>query len=155
MKKHLYALVIFAGIVTGCSSDNEENMETDPYADLYGTYILTELSTAELVDHNLDGTPSYNLVDELPCMQSNTIVVQEDGHIEAEGGTFDLVVHDNQHIYVCKEGEWIETVISYKLNGDYLSINGTQYLIQDNKLVSNRGDLAYPEFVRVAYQKMP
>ncbi|MEN8798381.1 MAG: hypothetical protein ABF293_03985, partial [Flavobacteriaceae bacterium] len=66
-----------AFIVFSCSSDDNGGGEMEPSAAV-GTWRLTALNINPPQDIDMDGTPTSNILDELPCA-TGTIIIDEDG----------------------------------------------------------------------------
>ncbi len=75
--KIVLPLLALSLILLSCSSDDNGDPEPDMSAAV-GTWVLTELNINPPQDIDMDGTPTDNILAELPCA-TGSIIIDEDG----------------------------------------------------------------------------
>ncbi|OEK07622.1 hypothetical protein A8C32_17655 [Flavivirga aquatica] len=120
-------------IWVSCSSEDDN---------IIGVWKLTTWSVDIPVDLNKDGATTTNLLDEVTCVNNETLVFDKRG-IVASNETFnpeiDIVLldkTDNEYFFnvICPEGV-IGTASSYTKEGDRVMINDRMASLNGNKLI--------------------
>lgn len=79
--KNLKALTLLLtiGLFAACSEDDSATTVNSNNS-FAGTYTLTAINTPKMIDFDLNGIPSANLMEEVNCYQGSRIVLNEDGN---------------------------------------------------------------------------
>lgn len=62
-----------------CSSDDDNNANVNPNADLVGTYKMTAWNAPMSLDFNGDGTSNTNMMNESTCYNNSEMIIENDG----------------------------------------------------------------------------
>lgn len=150
MKNILPNLLIILFLSIACS-DNSKNSD-DEFADLYGTYRLTELFTKIPSTLNDSGN-SYNLIQVLPCLAYN-IELRPFGAVVGNRPQLLLNADNTSSLAVFSCGPALEDLNNtWSISGDNLIIRGAVYLIQGDELIYDRDPDNY-EYHRIVYKKL-
>ena len=147
-------LIIFALLVS-CSSDSvDDNSVDDLAASVAGTYEIVEWIVREPLLFDEGITELFNLVDELPCLES-TLQLKPD--MTAQFVTTNLsnaTGEDNRIILDCVFGTNTEEV-SWSIDENRIIIGRQTYVIENNRLVFDHPDLDNPSvlYVRFVWEK--
>lgn len=134
--KYLFIMLFITFFLSvSCSSDNDtESIE--------GVWKLTAWNVAGGFDINKDGVASINILDEIDCVNNETLHFETNGIVSSTAsfnpeinialltGTTDEYVFD----VVCDDAGVISFASSYSRSGDVVVINNRDALIDGNQI---------------------
>jgi hypothetical protein len=172
MRKLLIAslITIVLLFLTSCTSDDDNSSSNDT---LSGTWKLTAFNSSTAYDLNNDGNASVNLLDELDCLENetlvfgsnNTVVSNNTSFIDLEIGLvvgttdqFTLVVDCEEDVYsfsltYTRNGN----TIIFNDDGDLLqgtvSGNALSFVLEEEIDVADENGLSTTEDITIVYNR--
>jgi len=116
MRKFMGLLAILFVVVACSSDDNSSNPPQE--AGLVGVWTLLAYNLDQAVDVNLDGVPSTNVLEEVPCFTS-TVVFSSDGSFTSGTNEFEIVIGDIDITVTCGDQEVLNG--TWSLSGNQLT----------------------------------
>ncbi len=147
-------LLCITFIVLSCSSDDNGG-QVDDNSEAVGTWRLTALNINPAQDIDMDGTPTSNILDELPCA-TGTIIIDQDGSwsstiqnltiVSITGDLFDINCSGSNNQ---SSGAWLLQGNQLTLFRDFSSVIFTL----DGETLTNNSGEDLPGFQSEVYQK--
>ncbi|MFD0989595.1 hypothetical protein ACFQ1R_05770 [Mariniflexile jejuense] len=136
MKRIISALVLVALVLVGCSSDADDDT-------INGVWVLTEWNIANGFDINNDGIISTNILNEIDCVNNETLVFDTNG-VVTSNNTFNpsiniALVNGTSNNYLFNVECDQEGIISFASN---FTVNGNMVLINDGVATVNGNTLS-------------
>ena len=152
----LFYLLVISFIVMSCSSDDGGgDTETPPTSPVLGTWQLVALNINPQQDIDGDGTPTRNILTELPCA-TGTITITADGWTSNTRNLSITAITNDLFIIDCADS-------SQSTSGDWLLQNNQLTLFQETSAViftlsgedtlTNTSNEDLPGFVSEVYEK--
>ena len=156
MKKirSLTALLCVAIIVLSCSSDDNGGPVNDNSAAV-GTWRLTALIINPPQDIDMDGTPTSNILDELPCA-TGTIIIDQDGSWSSTIQNLAILTVTGDLFEINCSGSNSQSSGAWLLQGNQLTLfrdfSSVIFTLDGDTLTNNSGE-DLPGFQSEVYQK--
>ncbi|MGB5376574.1 hypothetical protein [Muriicola sp.] len=142
-------MILLLYVCVSCSKNSETPVDELEY--LYGKYRLTELitNTPSTLD---DSGNSYNLIQLLPCLTYN-IELMSEGIAKENRPQLLLTADTNTRLAIFNCGPALEDILSWRISGENLILDGITYSIQGDDLIYESDPDIY-EFHRIVYKKL-
>ena len=156
MKKNIAVMALLATtlLLFSCSSDDNDPGVEEPSAAL-GTWQLTELNINPPQDIDMDGTPTSNILDELPCA-TGSIVIEEDGTWSSTIENLSISTITGGLFIIRCSGTTTQSSGQWLLQGNQLTLfrdfSSVLFTLQDST-ITNSSNEDLPGFVSEVYQK--
>lgn len=135
MKRIISALVLVALALVGCSSDADDDA-------INGVWVLTEWNIANGFDINNDGVVNINILNEIACVNNETLVFDTNG-VVTSNNTFNPSVNialangtSNNYLFnvECDQEGVVSFASNFTTNGKVVLINDAVATLNRNKL---------------------
>lgn len=144
MRKIILGLMMLNALVfTSCTNNEDDN---NPDESIVGTWKLTGWNITQGFDLNQDGTISNNILEEIDCLNNETLVFNADGSLISNNTSYlDIQIllitgTTDEYIFDIDCGEDIDSyALSYTQNGNTIIVNDDGEImigvISGNKLI--------------------
>lgn len=135
MKKIIFVLTIVASVLISCSTDADDKT-------INGVWALTEWNIAEGFDINNDGIINTNILNEIDCVNNETLFFESTG-VVSSNFTFNPTIEialvngtSDNHSFnvVCDKEGSISFATTFTINGHIVLINDSEATIKGDKL---------------------
>ncbi|MDD7884872.1 hypothetical protein [Flavivirga sp. 57AJ16] len=136
MSKLLFILCFALLLFTSCSSEDNDDLS------VVGTWKLTAWDVVGGFDINNDGTVSTNILDEIECVNNETLIFEPNG-VMSSNKTFSLDIDitllegtTDEYVFnvMCDQEGVIGFATTYSQNGDTLIFNDKESTIKGDQL---------------------
>ncbi len=152
--KIVLTLLTTTFLLLSCSSDDNNPPEENNSAAV-GTWQLTELNINPPQDIDMDGTPTSNILTELPCA-TGTIVIDEDGTWSSTIENLSITTITGGLFIISCSGTSTQSSGQWLLQGNQLTLfrnfSSVLFTLQDDTITNNSNE-DLPGFVSEVYQK--
>ena len=148
------SLFILTFLFIGCSSDDNGSPE-EMDSPAVGTWGLTALNINPPQDIDLDGTPTSNILDELPCA-TGTIIIDQDGSWSSTIENLSITTITGDLFIINCSGTTTQSSGAWLLQGNQLSLFrdfSTLLFTLDGDTLTNNSNEDLPGFVSEVYQR--
>ncbi len=144
MRKLLFwPIFCLALVLSSCSSDDDDPGIQQPDQSPVGTWILTELNINPPQDIDGDGTPTTNILTELPCA-TGTIIIDEDGTWTSTTANLSITTITGGLFIIDCDGTTTEDFGNWALQNSQLTLfrnpNLVFFSLNDNRIINNSNE---------------
>jgi hypothetical protein len=152
--KSLTALLWVAFMVFSCSSDDNGG-PVDDDSPAVGTWSLTALNINPAQDIDMDGTPTSNILDELPCA-TGTIIIDQDGSWSSTIQNLSILSVTGDLFEINCSGSSSQSSGAWLLQGNQLTLFrdfSSVFFTLDGDTLTNNSNEDLPGFQSEVYQR--
>ncbi len=141
-------------LLLSCSSDDNNPPEENNSA-VIGTWQLIELNINPPQDIDMDGTPTSNILTELPCA-TGTIIIDQDGTWSSTIENLSITTITGGLFIINCSGTTTQSSGQWLLQGNQLTLfrgfSSVLFTLQDDTITNNSNE-DLPGFISEVYQK--